>query len=164
MNDTTATRSVEIKSKIVFKDLGEPAAVKLLKDGENKLLLGTIMGIARDIKISKAADGMTEFKGLKGEFEAVPADAERPTVKSGVTFLGDAFQADIVAMLEAEDGPESVAFAFEVYAVKAKNPAGYSWALAPLLKAEASDPLAALRAEVQKQRPALIDASAGGKK
>lgn len=159
MNDTTASREIEIKSKIVFKDLGEPAAVKMLKDGENTLLLGTIMGIARDIKISKAADGMTEFKGLKGEFEAIPADPERAVVRSGVTFLGDAFQSDIVALLEAEDGPDNVAFGFEVYSVRAKNPAGYSWALKPLLKASAADPLAALRAEIASAKaPAQIEA------
>lgn len=143
-----------VKSKLVFKDIGNPARVK--DHNEETLMLGTIMGQADGIKIAKGADGMTEFKGLKGTFEGIPTDPERDTVRSGVAFLGDAFQSDIIALLESEDRPELVAFAFEVYAVKAKNPAGYSWALKPLLTAKATDPLAELKAAIAAEsKPAI---------
>lgn len=148
--------AVTIKSKLVFKDLGEPAAVKLLPEGQTKILLGTIVGIADGIKVSKGADGITEFRGLKGTFEGVPADPKRDTVKSGVAFLGDAFQADIIALLDEKDGPESVSFAYEVWVVKAPNAAGYSWALAPKMPAAANDPLSEMRKLVtQAPAPAI---------
>lgn len=139
-----------VKSKVVLKDLGEPAAVKLLPEGQDKFMLGTIVGIADRIKLAKLPDGVTTTEGLKGTFEAVPADPAKDTVRSGVCFLGEAFQADILALLKQEDGPDSVSFAYEVWVVKAKNPAGYQWALAPLMKAEEADPLAAMRALLKK--------------
>ncbi len=145
-----------IKSKIVFKDLGIPALVK--DHDKNELLLGTIIGRADGIKESKAADQMTVFKGLKGTFEAVPADPAKDTIRSGVIFLGDAFQADILSLLETEGGPDSVDFAFEIYAVKATNAAGYSWAMKPLLKASEADPLANIRALMAQNKPAEIAA------
>jgi len=151
-----------VKSKVVFKDLGDPAKVKDVKDAE-QLLLGTIIGSATGIKLSKGADGITEFKGLKGTFEATPSDPERDIIRSGVAFLGDAFQADIVALLESDNPPESVAFAFEVYSVKATNAAKYSWALRPMISASANDPLAAIKAqmlEAQKTAQAAITSDA----
>lgn len=137
-----------IKSKLVFKDLGEPALVKALPEGQDKMLLGSIIGIADGIKLAKGPDGVSQFEGLKGTFEGVPADPKRDTVRSGVAFLGDAFQADILALLKDENGPETVSFAYEVWVVKAKNPAGYSWALAPKMPAAEADPLSSMRALV----------------
>lgn len=149
-----------IKSKLVFKDLGEPALVKTLPEGQTKLMLGTIIGIADGIKIAKGPDGVSAFEGLKGTFEGVPADPTKDTVRSGVTFLGDAFQADIVALLKSDDAPESVSFAYEVWVVKAANPAGYSWALAPKMKATEADPLSAMRALVAREEKPALEAPA----
>ena len=149
-----------VKSKIVLKDAGAPAKVADVKDSDN-LLLGTIIGSADGIKIAKGADQMTEFKGLKGTFECIPVDPERNTVRSGVLFLGEAFQADIVGLLEGENPPSRVDFGFEVYSVKAKNPAGYSWALKPLIKAEAAtDPLELIKKQIAAQNPAAAQIAA----
>jgi hypothetical protein len=148
----------QIKPKLVFKDLGEPAAVKLLPEGQTRLLLGTIVGIADGIKIAKGADGISEFKGLKGTFEGVPADTSKPITKSGVAFLGDAFQADIVALLEDEKGPDSVSFAYEVWVIRATNAAGYSWALVPKMQAAPNDPLAEMRKLVERPNVKALEA------
>lgn len=165
MADEVKSRNVVVKSKIVAKDCGEPKKIVNLPETEKQMLLGTIIGTADGIKISKAADGMTEHKGLRGMFEATPADPEKDIVRSGVAFIGEAFQADIVKMLEDENGPESVSFAFEVYVVRATNAAGYSWAYRPLLKAEEADPLAALRSKIASQNAApLLEAPVGNAK
>lgn len=156
MADEIKARAIVVKSKVVAKDAGNPKKIVNLPEGENQMLLGTVIGIADGIKISKAADGMTEHKGLKGQFEVTPADATLDVVRSGVAFLGESFQADIVKLLEAEDGPDSVSFGFEIYVVKATNAAGYSWAYRPLMAASEADPLAALRNQLIKpSAPAL---------
>jgi len=145
-----AERGTTVLSKIVLKSLGAPAAV-LADENVNQAKLGTIFGKATSIKISKAPDQMTIFKGLSGTFEAIPADEKRDIVRSGVLFLGEAFDGDMIAALEAEDeegnstAPDAINFAFEIWVQRAKNAAGYSWALKPLMKQAESDPLAEIR-------------------
>lgn len=148
-----------LKNKVVLKDVGNPKAVTMLPDGQTKLLLGTIIGIASGTVERKAADGLTTFTGLKGSFEAVPANADNDTVQGGVCFLPESFQGPIEDMLA--DDADSVKFAFEVYAVKADNPQGYSWAMQPLTEAAQNDPLAELRALAPASKaPAIEDKAA----
>lgn len=162
MSEATVTRNTVVKSKVVAKDAGNPKKIVNLPENENQMLLGTVIGIADGIKISKAADGMTEHKGLKGQFEVTPADPAADIVRSGVAFLGESFQADIVKLLEDENGPDSVSFGFEIYVVRATNAAGYSWAYRPLMAASEADPLAALRNQIIK--PAVAQIAAPAKK
>lgn len=155
---------IQIKNKLVFKDLGNPKTVDFEKLGTDKFLLGTIVGIATATVTKKAADGLSEFTGLKGNFEGIPADPTRDTIQSGVAFLGEAFQSPIEALLngdENNDPVESVKMAFELYVTKAANPQGYSWALKPLTEATPNDPLAELRALMNKpaETPQVEDKS-----
>jgi len=150
-----AERGTTVLSKIVLKSLGSPAAA-LSDENINQAKLGVIMGRATGIKTSKAADQMTIFKGLAGSFEAIPADEKRDITRSGVCFLGNAFDGDMIAAFEAEDAegnstaPDAINFAFEIWVQRAKNAAGYSWALKPLIKEAVaeSDPLAEIRKQI----------------
>lgn len=125
--------------------LAEPETV-------NEMLLGAIVGIANGIKTGNDPQG-NEFVGLKGDFEAQIVGADEET-RSGVCFMPDAFQGPIINMLSDEvnaqgevtrEAEKSVAFGFQVYVIRAKNAAGYSWQLRPVTAPAANDPLAELR-------------------
>lgn len=146
-----------MQTKIALKNVGNPKAVTMLPDGTNELHLGAIVGVATGIKNGKQADGVTPFVGLVGNFEAVPSDTSKEAVASGVCYLPDAFQQPIIDALAdkvndkgevTQPGATSVQFAYEVYAIKAQNPQGYSWQLRSAIEPSANDPLAEAKAKL----------------
>lgn len=150
---------VEIKSKLVLKDIGNPKkAAASFSETVKKVPLGIIIGIA-DKKITrKAANGIDFFEGLGGTFEGRPADETADTVQSGVCFLPEGIQNTMFAQLVTTDdeGREvstgaQIQFAYRVSVVEASNPQGYSWSFEPLLEPVQSDPLSALRGEIEKK-------------
>lgn len=151
------------KTKLVLSDLGSPKAVTAEDFQGKEMLLGTIIGLASAIKVAKGTDGITEFHGMKGTFEGTPADPKRNVILSSVCYMPDDFQDPVLNLLRGREAVgkegdddyrppvapvEEVKIAFEVYAIKADNPQGYSWMLKPLMDYKANDPLAALRAEI----------------
>ncbi len=156
-----------VKSKIVpGKDLGEPSAVKLLQGDNAELMMGTVFGIVSGIIQRKMPTGEV-YEGLKGTFQAVPADPKRDTITSGVCYLPSGFYeliADPFKALQAEDETATLKFGFEVSAVKANNPAGYSWKYQPLVEPSKDDPLATFRAELSQAgaKLAVTDQSGEG--
>lgn len=138
---------VVFKSKLaVNKDLGKPINVWKI-DGDNaEYLLGTVIGVAHDIKKGMNPQGLP-FSGLKGTFEGIPSDPERDTIRSGVCYLPAGFQEPIEAVLAA--GEANVKFAFEVYSIK-RGENAYSFKLKPLFQPKATDPLEDFRKELPK--------------
>lgn len=156
------------KTKVVLADLANPKRVSGAwpdnAPADHKELIGTIIGIASAVKTATAMgkDGLTPqtFEGLSGTFEAIPADAKKETISSGVCYLPEAFQGPLIKALEAaEEKGESlnIRLAAEVYVAKATNPQGYTWMLRPIAQPEAHDPLASVRALLPK--PAENDVS-----
>lgn len=142
-----------IKSKIVpGKDLGNPKKIAALPEGENKLMMGTVFGVI-DRMVQRTMPTGQIFEGFGGQFEAVPADKDLPTINSGVLYLpGGFFELLAVPFKEASGAAEkngtaapTMRFAFEVSAVKANNPAGYSWEYTPLTEPNTIDPLSEMR-------------------
>ena len=143
-------RETETKSKMVIKDLGNP---KLVDEKNPRVILGTIFGRVTGTKVTEIR-GET-FIGLTGAFEGVPENPEWPIVQSGVCYLPGGFQEPILEAM-GPDGKGVVEFAYECAAVHANNPIGYSYAFKPLLKRTgATDPLAAMKAEVDAGRKKL---------
>lgn len=138
-------------TKIALKNVGNPKQITVLPETVRELHLGAIVGVATNVKRGKMPDGVTETIGLAGSFEAIPADASKDTVRSGVCYLPDAFMLPIIDALSDEigsdgkvtkEGVASVQFAFEVYAIRAENPQGYSWQLRAAVPPTENDPLA----------------------
>lgn len=160
------------RTKIVLKDLGEPAMIKALPEDVRILMLGTIVGIASGFVERKSPDGTDVFEGLAGQFRSIPADDKRDELESGVLFIPPAFHNMVAAtlrkMLDA-DPKAQVRFAFEVSSVRANNPAGYSWDFKPKIEAEAGNPLDELLGDlggvklVEGKRMLQIAAPTGGK-
>lgn len=126
-------------------------------EGTNEFLLGRLVGSGNGVKNAVAQDGVTPMYGMKGDFGMEFTDANREDERSGVLFLPEAFMSPMLDQLEDTTdeatgevikGAKSIDFAFDVFVIKAANPAGYSWSLRPLLETSASDPLAAVKLRI----------------
>lgn len=139
------------RTKLVLKDLGEPALIKAQAPEIKSLLLGTLMGIASDFVSRQSPDKTQTFEGLAGQFRSIPADPKSDELESGIIFMPDAFHNLIAANLKtakAADKDATISFAFEVSSVRANNPAGYSWDFKPKIEAAANNPLDKLAEEL----------------
>lgn len=133
------------RTKIVTKDLGDPAMIKTLPESEKRYMLGTLVGIVSGfVERANPKDPAEKFEGLSGQFRSIPADDKRDELESGVCFLPDAFHNMIAApfrkMVEADKNAQ-LRFAFEIYSIRAQNPAGYSWEFKPKIEAAGGNPL-----------------------
>lgn len=132
------------RTKLVLKDLGEPAIIKTLPETVARHMLGTLAGIATGFVERKSPDGQDKFEGLAGQFRSVPSDPTKDELESGVLFIPDAFHTMIATPLRsmlATDPNANLRFAFEVSVIRAKNAAGYSWDFLPKIEASAANPL-----------------------
>ena len=148
-----ADRQVAIKSKVVpGKDLGNPKAVTMLPEGQNRMTMGILMGRATNI-ISRTMPTGEIYEGLSGSFEATPENKDLPITRSGICYLPAGFfelVKDPLLTAQKENADATLDFVFKVEAVKAGNPAGYEWAYTPLMAQTTADPLAHLRGDAQK--------------
>ncbi len=138
----------KILPKMSIKTLGanpKSAAVGA-NEAAKKVPMVRIMGIARGIKTAIGNNGDTVF-GLTGQFEGVNI-ATGEVAQSGVLYLPSGIQELIQEPLEgiiAEDKNAAVTFAFDIFAVSATNPAGYSFEAELHGQPDREDPFAALR-------------------
>jgi hypothetical protein len=139
------------RTKLVLKDLGEPAIIKTLPDNIRLVMLGTLGGIATGFVERKSPDGLEKYEGLAGQFRSVPSDPERDELESGVLFIPDAFHSMIAKPLRdllSRDPNAQLRFMFEINVIRANNPAGYSWEFKPKIDAEGKNPLDELFTEL----------------
>jgi hypothetical protein len=132
------------RTKLVLKDLGEPAIIKTLPETVARHMLGTLGGIASGFVERKSPDGTDVYEGLSGSFRSIPSDPAKDELESGVLFIPDAFHAMIATPLREmikNDPNATLRFAFEVSVIRAKNAAGYSWDFLPKIDAAAANPL-----------------------
>lgn len=149
------------RNSLAIKNVGNGKLGAVLKNDGDKVLIGTVSGIASGIKRGKMPDGVTPTIGLTGDFEGMPADAAADTVRSGVCYLPEGLQNPIIAALTDEvnsegrvlrEGAKSVMFAYEVYSVKAGNAAGFTWEFKSAMPIAENDPLAELRGKLLAMR------------
>ena len=136
------------RTKIVTKDLGDPSIIKLQPENVRKMMLGTIIGVVTGFcERGNPKDPSEKFEGLVGSFRSIPADPTRDELESGVCFLPDAFHNMISTPFKsmvANDKNAQLRFAFEISAIRATNPQGYSWEFLPKIEAVGGNPLDAL--------------------
>lgn len=140
------------RTKITLKDIGEPAKVKTLPAGQERYVLGVLLGIATDFVERQSPDKSETFEGLAGQFRVVPAEgSDTEPLESGVLFIPAAFHnmvAESLKAAKATDPAATLNFAFEVASIRANNPAGYSWEMLPLIENAAENPLDKLVASI----------------
>lgn len=128
-------------SKLSVKSGGvSPKKVHALADGQTTLKLCTIKGIASGIKtVEDPVHGRTFFP-LVGMFQATNAQTGDVT-RSGVLYLpGGIHESYESRVRNLEDG-DTLQFHVEIRAVKADNPAGYSYEAVDLMPPSEVDPL-----------------------
>lgn len=163
------------RGKITLGSLGNPAAIKSmsadqLSKSKGTMFLGTIFGKASGFISRTDLKNEEKFEGLTGSFIGIPGDANFEETESGVLYIPDAFHnlvAEKLRQVQKDDPGAACEFAFEVYVIPAKNPAGYSWQLTPAVPFEGKHPLQDLMAraariteEKRKQLAAPVDAKA----
>ncbi len=153
-----------IKNKLVLKDIGNPKGLLGQPETVKKFLLGTIFGIATKVgKKGRQNDPTQIDTWLVGDFEGIPAEADKDTVRSGKLFLPEGIHNMIAAQIEGENAASSVQFALEVYTQRSTNAAGYEWVVQPLVKTDVADPLAAMRQQIADKKSGAAQIADGTK-
>lgn len=145
------------RGKLTLADIGAPALILAQPPDQPTFFLGTLIGIASGFLERSSADKTETFEGLTGQFRSVPANPVLDELESGILWIPTAFHnliADKLRDAKTKDPAATISFAFEVTTVRAKNPAGYSWDLRPLMDDVASNPLDRFIAEAK-----LLEAS-----
>ncbi len=131
-------------------------AVEKITD-KDRVLLGRIAGVAVGLKSAKDVNEDIIY-GLKGNFRGQSAMTGE-MVSSGVCFL----PAGIQGMLESEladarknDTNATIRFAVDIYAIRSKNKAGYSFNADNILPSETADPVSELLMQAQAEIPLQI--------
>lgn len=159
--------STVTRNSLTIKAFGNGKLGAVLANVGDKVLIGSIAGIASGVKHGKLPDGVTPTIGITGDFEGVPAEAGKDTIRSGVCYLPEGLMNPIIAALTDEVGPDgkvtkegakSVLFAYEIYSVKASNPAGFNWEFLSAMPVAENDPLAELRAKLAEKKQAQLAA------
>lgn len=149
---------MDIRNKIVLKEIGNPKAVLANNDPKAKHVLGTVFGIATGVKrVPNKADPTKYDESLSGDFETLPADKEFDAVRSGKLFLPEGLHNMIASKLQGENASASVQFAMEVATIKSTNAAGYTWSFTPRFETAEADPLAKIREQIAATEPKQIE-------
>jgi hypothetical protein len=161
---------MKLEQKLTMRALGwsrgkiEEAVGKVPSDG-GRVLLGRVAGIIVGTKLAKDVNDEV-IVGLKGNFRGV-SSVDNETVTSGICFLPSGIQGMLEsALAEArqKDQNATVQFAMDVYAIPAKNLAGYSFNADNILGNEDNDPLTALLADANAKSPLQIENKAADAK
>jgi hypothetical protein len=145
-------------SKMSIKALGcNPKLAGALPEGSKEVVrLCVIGGKASGVKHGEDLQGRT-WTALIGTFEGVNIE-NGETFQSGKLFLPSGIQESVEAAVAKADGND-VSFAFELRAVKANNPIGYSYQAVSLMPPAEVDTLSDVRATfVKALAPAAVPA------
>lgn len=145
-------RAVEHKSSLKLQDVANIKKVSAsFGENETHRTVGYIHGFCNDSVKRSSPDGMTQYEGMVGQFEAIPLDGDAKVIRSGICYLGS-YQSPITAVLKQQAGPDGkgqvtgVSFAYEVAIFKTEK--GVEWRMRPIGEPESLDPLASTRERI----------------
>lgn len=146
---------VIVKPKLSTAIIDTEGLRRSVKKGGKAVTVCTIYGIATGIKTVIDKNKDETYYALSGQFEA-EYPATRTLFRSGVLYLPSGIHQTVESAVKTlENEGDQVNFAFEMRAVPAENPQGYSWEAKPLLRPATTDPLIQLREQIgQKSLPA----------
>lgn len=141
-----------------------------LETGENKKLLFTVAGIARDTKAGESSFG--PWMALRGEFGVVVPGLNEQ-IRSPQVFFPEPYSGMLIAAvqeIQSKGEKANVQFAASVYATRdpkklpklvdgktVELPVNYVYHVEPIIKPQESDTLSMLMEEAIKQLPASVD-------
>lgn len=132
---------MKMVSKLSVKTGGvSPKKIHSLPDNETTLKLCVIKGIADGVKqVEDPVHGKVFFP-LTGRFQATNAQTGDVT-RSGILYLPSGIHETYEAGVRKLEEGDSLQFVLELRAVKADNPAGYSYEAVDLMPPSEVDPL-----------------------
>lgn len=141
-------------SKLTVQTLGcVPAMVKTLKPEEgNKIAIARLYGIAARVAYQEDKTQGVIHTYFAGNFEGINLQ-DGTTLRSGKMFLPKGISEVVeqaIKTAQAKDDKASISFAFEIRAVRANNPAGYSYEASALKSPQEEDQLAEMRSMIAK--------------
>ncbi len=137
----TPTAEIKMVAKLSTKNAGiSPKKIHGLDDKLDTLKLCTIVGIADGIKQVEDPVHGKVFYPLTGRFEGINPENGTKT-RSGVLYLPTGIHETYEAAVRKLEEGDSIRFAIEIRAVRAENPAGYSYEAVDLLPMQEVDPL-----------------------
>ena len=138
---TAATVEIKMVGKLSTKNAGiSPKKIHGIPDDEDSLKLCTIVGIADGVKQVEDTVHGKVFYPLTGRFEGINPETGTKT-RSGVLYLPTGIHETYEAAVRKLEEGDSIRFAIEIRAVRAENPAGYSYEAVDLLPIQEVDPL-----------------------
>ena len=146
------------RPKLVVKSLGNPRTVIKMTGDNPRLILGVVYGIANKTKMKTVPDragNPQTVSQILGNFEGIPAEPIKDgddligRISSNVLYLPEVVHVKMVEALSGKDA-QPIRFAFEVSAVKSKGSIGYAWEFTQIIPTAAVDPMAEIRAAVEK--------------
>lgn len=135
-------------AKLTVKALGcKPDMVKTLPEGQNKLALCRLFGKAHGVKYQDNKATATLDTVFLGIFEGINVQTGE-SLRSGKLYLPKGISEvaeQAIKSAQAKDENAQIAFAFEIRAVKATNPIGYSYEAVAVRSPQAEDELREMR-------------------
>lgn len=148
---------VRLVSKISMKNAGRnPKAIHGLPKEQRYLRLCIIIGEASGIKQVDDPTHGTVHEALVGRFQSTDAETG-DQVRSGMLYLPKGIHETITSAVKAAAEGELVRFALEMRAVRADNPAGYTYEAVPLLKPAEHDPLSEITQLIAQSKQARLE-------
>lgn len=156
----------EQTSKLTLANMGMPALVNdaTKRDAQGRYYVGRIVGRVDSLCERTSPKDQTKFEGLEGNFIFIPSEPGREELESGVMFIPDAFHNLIAEQFReaiAKDAGASIEFVLNVYSIQAKNPAGYSWVMKPVVPFVGKHPLDNMLALAAAADKKLLEAPKG---
>lgn len=137
----TPQAEIKMVGKLSTKNAGiSPKKIHGVPDSQDTLKLCTIVGIADGIKQVEDPVHGKVFYPLTGRFEGINPETGTKT-RSGVLYLPTGIHETYEAAVRKLEEGDSIRFAIEIRAVRAENPAGYSYEAVDLLPLQEVDPL-----------------------
>jgi hypothetical protein len=143
-----------IIGKITISAIGcNPSEIKVLKPDDPKLQNGALplarlYGKLNEVRYQADKDKGVTYVFFVGSFEAVNMQTGE-VFRSGKMFLPKGIS-ELVEAAVNKNPNAAIGFAFEVRAVQAKNPAGYTYQVLALKSPEAEDELQQIRELVRR--------------
>jgi hypothetical protein len=153
MTAEAATQHTQVEEaiigKITMSAIGcKPGLVQTLPDGENELPLARLYGKLNEVRVQNDKDKGVSYTYFVGTFEAINMQ-DGEVFRSGKMFLPKGIS-ELVEAAVQKNPNTAIGFAFQVNAIKANNPAKYSYKVLALKSPEAEDELKGIRDLVAK--------------
>lgn len=131
--------NVRMVAKLNHKTNGiAPQLLLAQPENVSKLKVNVIAGIVKAVKMKENKETGEVFEQLVGDFRAINPDTGESTA-SAVLYLPTGIH-EMVAD-PVKEGAKDLEFAINIYAVRAKNAAGYSWEAELLSEVKTTSPV-----------------------